>query len=201
MEHYFPGLVESLQQGGATLADFGQAARWHISGDYRLQYESRLTGILMSRPFLESEIRRRVMLLPNLTVLDESRVEELIATAEGSQIVGVRVKCAVEGSDCLTLNANLVVDASGRGSASPRWLMALGYDKPQETIVKVDLGYATRLYRRQASDLTTAKLAIVSADPPHCPRSGVIFPIEGDRWIVTLPVGEATDLPLTSRVF
>ncbi|NJK30547.1 MAG: FAD-binding monooxygenase [Acaryochloris sp. SU_5_25] len=201
MEHYFPGLVESLQQGGATLADFGQAARWHISGDYRLQYESRLTGILMSRPFLESEIRRRVMLLPNLTVLDESRVEELIATAEGSQIVGVRVKCAVEGSDCLTLNANLVVDASGRGSASPRWLMALGYDKPQETIVKVDLGYATRLYRRQASDLTTAKLAIVSADPPHCPRSGVIFPIEGDRWIVTLSGWGGNRPPLDEQGF
>jgi 2-polyprenyl-6-methoxyphenol hydroxylase-like FAD-dependent oxidoreductase len=186
MEHYFPGLVESLQQGGATLADFGQEARWHICGDYRLQHESGLTGILMSRPFLESEIRRRVMMLPNLIVLDESRVEDLIATAEGSQVIGVRVKRTIEGGDYLTLNANLVVDASGRGSASHRWLTALGYEPPPETVVKVDLGYATRLYRRQPSDLTTAKLAIVSADPLHCPRSGVIFPIEGDRWIVTL---------------
>jgi 2-polyprenyl-6-methoxyphenol hydroxylase-like FAD-dependent oxidoreductase len=140
LAHYFPDLIEALEEGGAILADMSQAARWHISGGYRLQYESGMTAILMSRPFLEYEIRRRVRKLPNITVLDESIVEDLIATPQGgsktvlspnskqqaSQVVGVRVKRIAEAGSSLTLNANLVVDASGRGSASLRWLTALG---------------------------------------------------------------------------
>jgi 2-polyprenyl-6-methoxyphenol hydroxylase-like FAD-dependent oxidoreductase len=194
LERYFPDLIESLQAGGAMLTDLGQVARWHIAGGYRLQHASSMMGILMSRPFLECEIRRRVMKLPNITVLDESTVEELIATPERSQIVGVRVKCSAEGGHCKTINADLIVDAGGRGSATLRWLAALGYAKPQETVVTVGLGYATRIFRRQPDDLTNAELVIVSANPPHCPRSGLVFPIEGDRWIVTL-VGWGGDHP------
>jgi hypothetical protein len=46
------------------------------------------------------------------------------------------------------MSADLVVDASGRGSRSPAWLAALGYAKPREESIKVDIGYMTRQYRR-----------------------------------------------------
>jgi 2-polyprenyl-6-methoxyphenol hydroxylase-like FAD-dependent oxidoreductase len=183
---YFPDLIASLQAGGAILADLGQAARWHIGGGYRLQYDSGLMGLLVSRPLLEYEIRRRVLQLPNITVLDETTVEELMATPDRSQIVGVRLKRSAGQEQSMILNADLVVDAAGKGSTSPRWLMALGYEKAPETVVNIGLRYATRLYHRQPNDLINAQLAIVSADPPDCPRSGLAFPIEGDRWIVTL---------------
>jgi 2-polyprenyl-6-methoxyphenol hydroxylase-like FAD-dependent oxidoreductase len=186
LERYFPDLITSLQAGGAMLADLSQAARWHIGGGYRLQYDSGLTGILVSRPFLEYEVRRRVLQLPNITVLDEATVAELIATPDRSQILGVRLKRSANQEQSMILNADLVIDAAGRGSASPRWLTALGYEKAPETVVKIGLRYTTRLYHRQPNDLNNAQLAIVSADPPHCPRSGLAFPIEGDRWIVTL---------------
>jgi flavin-dependent dehydrogenase len=92
------------------------------------------------------------------------------------------------------LNANLVVDATGRSSASSRWLAALGYEKPPEILVTVELGYATRQYLRPAGSLENTKLVVVSADPPHSTRCGVIMPIEGDRWIVTL-AGWGDDQP------
>jgi 2-polyprenyl-6-methoxyphenol hydroxylase-like FAD-dependent oxidoreductase len=186
LDRYFPDLITSLQAGGAILADLGQAARWHIGGGYRLQYDSGLIGLLVSRPLLEYEIRHRVLLLPKITVLDETTVEELIATPDRSQIAGVRLKHSSEQEKSMILSADLVVDAAGRGSTSPRWLMTLGYEKVPETVVKIGLRYATRLYHRQPNDLINAQLAIVSANPPDCPRSGLAFPIEGDRWIVTL---------------
>lgn len=201
LERYFPDLIPSLQAGGAILADLSQAARWHIEGGYRLQYDSGLTGILVSRPFLECEIRRRVLLLPNITVFDETTVEELIATPDRSQIVGVRLKRSADKEQSEILSADLVVDAAGRGSASPRWLTALGYKKAPETVVNIGLRYATRLYHRQPTDLVNAQLAIVSADPSHCPRSGLAFPIEGDRWIVTLVGWGGNQPPLDEQGF
>jgi 2-polyprenyl-6-methoxyphenol hydroxylase-like FAD-dependent oxidoreductase len=201
LERYFPDLINSLQEGGAILADMGQAARWYIAGGYRLQYHSGMTSILLSRPFLEYEIRRRVMMLPNITVLDGYSVEGLMTTPERSHIVGVRLKRFAVAEDYTPLQAALVVDACGRGSASLQWLSALGYAKPPETVVKVGLAYASRIYHRQPGDLPNATLAIVSADPPHCPRSGVIFPIECDRWMATLASWGEDHPPLDEETF
>jgi hypothetical protein len=38
------------------------------------------------------------------------------------------------------MNADFVVDASGRGSSSPAWLDAWGYPKPREELIKINLG-------------------------------------------------------------
>ncbi len=94
--------------------------------------------------------------------------------------------------------ADLVVDASGRGSASPKWLAGLGYSQPQTSMVKVNVGYATRIYRRRPGDLAGAELLMVAPDAPHGKRTGLIFPIEGDRWICTLG-GWAGDHPPTDE--
>jgi hypothetical protein len=76
------------------------------------------------------------------------------------------------------------VDASGRGSQTPQWLESLGYSRPEESTVKVSLGYATRIYRRP-HNLPDWKALYVVPRPPT-KRGGIIFPIEGDRWMVTL---------------
>ena len=50
------------------------------------------------------------------------------------------------------LAADLVVDATGRGSQAPKWLSALSFVAPDEAQVKVDIGYTTRVYRRDSAD-------------------------------------------------
>jgi 2-polyprenyl-6-methoxyphenol hydroxylase-like FAD-dependent oxidoreductase len=82
--------------------------------------------------------------------------------------------------------AELVIDASGRGTAAARWLQEAGYDHPAESVVRVNMGYATRIYRRRPGDLPGAALLMVTAEGPDDKRSGLAFPIEGDRWIVSL---------------
>src|SRR4029079_13258270 len=65
-ERFFPGLREDLCAGGAMLGDMGADMRWHAYGGYRRQFASWMTGVLMTRAFLEQCVRRRVLALPNV---------------------------------------------------------------------------------------------------------------------------------------
>lgn len=185
IEKYFPGIEESLVAGGAVVADMGGSTRWYHFGDYRVQFESGLMGMLMSRPFLEWHVRRRVLERPNVTLTAPCVVEGLIACADGERIAGVAVTDRANEERTTEVAADLVVDACGRGSLSPRWLADLGYDRPREEEVKVRVGYATRLYRRRPDDLPGARVAMVMSTPPEGKHLTALFPIEGERWIVT----------------
>lgn len=199
MRGYFPGLLADLLAEGAIGADMGRDMRWHTFGGYRVQYESGLVGALMSRPLLEWQIRRRVVALPNVTVRDGYAVDGLLTNPEQSCVTGVAITHRTDATRTAAISADLVVDASGRGSASPKWLAALHYGEVPESLIKVNVGYATRLYRRRPGDLQEAKLIMIAPDMPHSKRSGLLFPIEGDRWICTLG-GWAGDHPPTDEV-
>ena len=88
--------------------------------------------------------------------------------------------------------ADLVVDASGRASRLPSWLARLGHRTPPEQRVDVDLGYATRLYRRMPG---TAFSGVTVSTVPRF-RGGGCVAVEGDRWLVTL-AGMLGDHPPT----
>ena len=102
-----------------------------------------------------------------------------------SRVTGLRVRLQREAAGVETIGADLVVDASGRGSHSPAWLDALRYAKPREEGVQVQIGYMTRLYRRRPEHLP-GKQAVVMAGCRPGWRFGVILAQEDDRWIVTL---------------
>ncbi len=52
--------------------------------------------------------------------------------------------------------------------------------------MKVDVGYATRIFRLPTNLSLDWKMMLISPVPPHSRRSGAMSLIEGDRWIVTL---------------
>lgn len=74
MTGFFPGLPDGLRAGGGEITDIGAVFRWHISGGYRLQFPSGLPFLLASKPLLEWQVRRRLLALPNVTLLDQRRV-------------------------------------------------------------------------------------------------------------------------------
>ncbi len=194
---YFPDLLDGLQAGGAVVNDMGARMRWHIAGGYRIRYHSGLTGVLTTRPFLEWQIRRRVVALPNVVVLHQCSVVEPLTTPDRTCIRGVRVAHSAD-QHSEEIEADLVVDAAGRGSHTPQWLAALGYERPTEQIIKIGVGYASRMYRRRTDDAPDANAVIVSASPPHGKRSGLAFAVEGERWQVALG-GIAGDYPPTDE--
>ncbi len=186
LNHYFPDLQAALVEGGAFISDLTETMRWYCYGDYRVQFTSGLVGIMMSRPFLEWHIRRRVMALPNLTVLDGCAVIELVTTEDRARITGVIAGRRGARDRRETIKADLIVDATGRGSAAPRWLSELGYQHPEESFVKIGVGYTSRVYRRDPNDPKGAEWHFLTQEAPWAKSAGAAFPIEGDRWLVTL---------------
>jgi 2-polyprenyl-6-methoxyphenol hydroxylase-like FAD-dependent oxidoreductase len=195
IKRFFPGIEDSLLDGGALLGDIAEKIRWHQFGGYKIQFPSRLIGITMSRPFLEWHIRQRVLALPNVTLRSACAVQGLLTTPDQKQVTGVQLIDRLSGDQTQSLAADLVIDASGRGSSAPKWLEELGYAKPPEEEVKIKFGYATRIYRRDPQDQFSV---MISAEPPTGKRGTYLFPIEGDRWIVTAG-GYLGDYPPTDE--
>ena len=180
----FPDLEQELAKGGAIITDMGEAIRWYHFDGYKIQFTSGLVAVSVSRVFLEWHIRLSVMALPNVTIQSESAVRGLVANDDRTQILGVHVVAGNDGADGRTIEADLVVDAGGRGSSAGKWLERLGFERPQEDEIKVGVGYATRLYRRRPNDLVGAQLVMISPTPPTQKHMTFLFPVEDDRWIV-----------------
>jgi 2-polyprenyl-6-methoxyphenol hydroxylase-like FAD-dependent oxidoreductase len=170
---------------GAVYGDVVDEVLWFNHGVYLLKAPSPLLGLLISRPMLEDGVRRRLLQLANVRLLERSDAVEPVFDRVESRVTGLRVRLQREAAGVETIGADLVVDASGRGSHSPAWLDALRYAKPREEGVQVQIGYMTRLYRRRPEHLP-GKQAVVMAGCRPGWRFGVILAQEDDRWIVTL---------------
>ncbi|MFC8528213.1 FAD-dependent oxidoreductase [Nocardia sp. NPDC057227] len=94
----------------------------------------------------------------------------------------------------IELPADLVVDATGRGSRAPQWLADLGFPAPAEERLEVDLGYASALFPRTEGQLDNQSSVIISTGPDG--RGGGAIRVQGDRWHVTL-AGMLGDHPPT----
>jgi 2-polyprenyl-6-methoxyphenol hydroxylase-like FAD-dependent oxidoreductase len=83
------------------------------------------------------------------------------------------------------MRADMVVDATGRGSRTAAWLPALGYAPPAEEQVTVDIKYASRPLRLCPGALGGKKIVAISARPGY-PRGMGILATEDDQWILTV---------------
>jgi hypothetical protein len=135
----------------------------------------------VSRPHLERKVRGRVLALPNLTLLQSHDGEEPLFDSRTRRITGLRVRqCSTEAT--ATLDADLFVDARGRGSPSPRWLASWGYGEVAETSVPIEVGYATGVFERRPGDLYGSMGAIIAGTAPQSTRlarSSVLKAIDG----------------------
>jgi 2-polyprenyl-6-methoxyphenol hydroxylase-like FAD-dependent oxidoreductase len=182
LKRLFPSLERELLNAGAVPGDVIGNVRWFQHGHYKARFQSGLGGLVLSRPLLETSIRRQVKYLPNVRIVDHNHVLGL--TAENGRVTGVRVQRDMGGTSSVT--ADLVVDATGRSSRTPEWLESLGFPKPDVEEVTVNLGYTTRIFRRRAGDLSGDVGAIIAPMPPNNTRVGFMLAMEGSRWIVTI---------------
>jgi 2-polyprenyl-6-methoxyphenol hydroxylase-like FAD-dependent oxidoreductase len=190
LEDFFPGLTDELVGRGAQRADLQSGFRWVNAGRTICAEPSGLVGLAVSRPLLEARVRARVMALSSVRLVDGCDATGLTATPDGARVTGLRI--LRRGADEQDLPADLVVDATGRGSRGPGWLEQLGYPGPPVDEVHIGLAYASRWYRRNPDAPDGAAVAATA----EVPRGGVMIPQEGDRWIVSIGgvLGEAAPL-------
>lgn len=188
---YFPDLFAALVQDGAVPLDPTDIRRYQL-GVRVAAVPAPVKTVWQSRPFLERHVRVALLARNNVQILDGCSVTRLLM--DSGRITGVVLQHRSEEQREDELAADLVVDASGRGSRAPQWLASSGYGQVKESSVKIDVGYASRIYRCPDHLPTDWKALIALGTPPTNKRSGVIFPIEGGYWMVTL-AGWLRDYP------
>ncbi len=191
MGEYFPDLFHTLAQDGAILVSL-EDLRWNQLGVWMTPVPSPVKALFQSRSFLEQHVRDQLAARDNVRIMDACEVAQLCA--HNDRITGVVLRYRTGEQHEEALSADLVVDTSGRGSRAPQWLNSLGYGNVQETSVTIDIGYATRIYRCPAHLPADWKGLFIYGRPPDDKRGGVIFPIQGGYWMVTL-TGSLRDYP------
>jgi 2-polyprenyl-6-methoxyphenol hydroxylase-like FAD-dependent oxidoreductase len=194
LETLFPGFANDLAVAGAVEVNWTADCAMMGLGGWNPRFSSNLVTRTSSRSLLESLVRRRLQAIPNVLFLSGVVVRNLVVADD--RVTGVRITSTTPQTQPAetVLSAQLVVDATGRNSQAPRWLAKLGYGNPPETTIDAKLGYASRWYEMPADYLQqvandpegTWKSILLWAKPPHDPRAGVLYPVEGNRWVVTV---------------
>ncbi|MDP2374988.1 MAG: FAD-dependent oxidoreductase [Reyranella sp.] len=192
---YFPKMMDELVADGAMPGDLTGDFLWYQYGGWKLRSNCGLEGIVVSRPHLERKVRERVLALPKITLLQGHDGKEPVFDPGTRRVTGLRVRNHSTGA-ISTLDADLVVDALGRGSSSPKWLASWGYGEVTETNVPIEVGYATGVFERHPGDLYGSIGAVIAGTAPQSTRYAAILGAESNRWIITL-AGCLRDYPPT----
>jgi flavin-dependent dehydrogenase len=176
-EKLVPGIREGLIRHGAVPFDTGTMA-WLGEYGWLPTWIPSYETVSATRPLLEHLLRQRVRDLEGVTLYEGVRVTELqrdVSTVEGRSWV---VVC----EDATTVRADLVIDASGRGSRLPHWLGELGVPAIEPLTVDARLGYACRTYKLVGE--LPIETAVVIAATPQTGRGALAIPVEDGHWLV-----------------
>ena len=178
-EELLPGIRDDLLNHGAVPLAIGTTA-WLGEYGWLPTWIPTYETISATRPLLEHVVRQRVNDLDGVAIHEGVQVVDLSRDARRWQLM-----C----EDATTVQADLVIDASGRGSRLPQWLVELGIPVSEPLIVDARLGYACRLYR--AVGKPPIEIAVVIAATPQTGRGAVAIPVEDGHWLIqTIGYGE-----------
>jgi 2-polyprenyl-6-methoxyphenol hydroxylase-like FAD-dependent oxidoreductase len=192
IQRLLPGFRDAIEASGSVKlragrdflagSELGFAPRWDSGMDLHGQ----------SRWMLEHCVRTRVLAdTPNVELRTLVTVRGLSWDSTARRVTGVRIE--QDGNES-TLDANLVVDATGRGEGGLRWLSALGIAPPDVDEVKVDFGYSSAVVELHDDPARNWRALAIGNLPRAGARGAVLLPIEGGRWICSLG-GRAGDYP------
>jgi 2-polyprenyl-6-methoxyphenol hydroxylase-like FAD-dependent oxidoreductase len=188
LDELFPGFVDELTAKGVEKWDDGDLSKMHLAmGGHELKRSGIASDapvvLFPSRPLLEWNVRRRVKTIANVAFLEGHDVLGLTATPDRGRVTGARV-VGRSGDRETTLTADLVVDATGRGSRIPVFLEQLGYGRPTEDELVVQLAYACQLMRG-ASDAVREHLVALFPQPGR-PRMFGFVRYENNTWMMAV---------------
>jgi 2-polyprenyl-6-methoxyphenol hydroxylase-like FAD-dependent oxidoreductase len=199
IEELFAGFTDELVAAGATTGDELAQGRWLFSGHRLARAASGRTSVFLSRPMLEGHLRARVRAVPTITIADGCDVLGLTSTADRERVTGVHVLDRDPLGTARTLTADLVLDATGRGSRTPVRLEQFGYKPPGQERVEIGVCYASRNFRLRPDALEGDRLILCGGTVEH-PHGGALSVQENGRHIVSVAgmLGEPPPTELTA---
>ena len=184
IENFFPGWTDEVVACGGVRGDIAGDVNWIGHGVTIKSAPSDLVGLLASRPVLEGHVRRRLMALPNVRVIENCAVQGLIADDEQVDDQGrARQDRQRRRADASRPTSWSMPPAAARRARPGSRVLAIA--RPEEEKIEIGIGYTTRVYRRRPTDLG-GKLAVVVAGSGPNWRNGVVLYQTEDRWIVSI---------------
>ncbi|MFF5024447.1 FAD-dependent oxidoreductase [Streptomyces collinus] len=199
LEQVLPGATARLRAAGANrMAMTTEMVALSPHGWYRRWAESAFM-LAAGRDLLDSVVRRLVLADGEIELVERAEAVGLAGTA--AAVTGARVRTH-EGA-VRTLGADLVVDATGRGSRAPHWLAEFGLPAPERREVDSGLVYASRLFRAPERARSGFPVVNIAPDPrgTGTGSGGVLIPVEDGKWMVTLIGGRNDAVPRTEADF
>jgi len=184
LDELFPGFVDELKAAGVDSWDGDLSKLWLSAGGHQTVRSGIAPNapviLFPSRPVLEWKVRGRVRTITNVTFLESHDVVGLTSTSDRGRITGATVVDRGAGRQT-TLTADLVVDATGRGSRTPVFLEELGYGRPREDELTVQLAYACQLLRIAPGAVKEHMIAVFPE--PGRPTTFGFISYENDTWM------------------
>jgi 2-polyprenyl-6-methoxyphenol hydroxylase-like FAD-dependent oxidoreductase len=185
VEDLLPGTADRLVAAGARRIAFQSDLVTLTSHGWQHRFAPSQFAMMCGRPLLDFVVREQILATGRVGLRQGAEAVGLVG--DPGRVAGVRVRDLADGTE-ETLDADLVVDASGRGSGLRRFLAELGLPRLEEDTVDAGITYATKVFR--APPGATAGFPAVNVAADHrtgrAGRFGVVYPQEDDRWMVTL---------------
>ena len=192
LENLFPGFGNELMLAGAEPVDPGFDTLHEIPGqDVYPKMKLGWSTYSLSRPLIERTVRRQVERVENIKVRGRCRVVNIVSDSNTYAATGIQ--CQMVDGRRQTLKSDLIVDASGNGFLTVEFLKSIGRRLPEETIIVIDIRYASALFERSSiRDDYKVVSSLPSARGKTC--GGLILPAENNSNHVVLS-GRGKDTP------
>jgi 2-polyprenyl-6-methoxyphenol hydroxylase-like FAD-dependent oxidoreductase len=192
LEQLFPGFRQELTRAGAVQINRGFDVLYEVAGqDPWPRTTLEVTTCAMTRPLLELTLRRLLRRLPNVKVQGQCRVLNIVGESNTGAATGICFRRSDGNLEILP--SDLIIDASGNGSLTLDFLKALGRTPPEETIIGVNMHYASALF--DGVDIKDHyKIAYTLPNAPEESRGGLVISAENGTYQVVL-IGRGKDVP------
>ncbi|GAA0346309.1 monooxygenase [Streptomyces blastmyceticus] len=199
LEELFPGLRDELTARGCPAADFAAATRILFPTGWAPRTPVGFDVQLMARAVLEDVLRDRVTALAPVAFRYGLHAEHLLLPHPPALgCTGVVVRPRRSDAPEEVIEADLIVDATGRGTRLPLWLTDAGYPLPGSVTVDGKITYASRIYTLQEDPGQDWFASYQPALAPHSPRGAVAARIGPTLWQLGL-IGAAGHTPPTDE--
>jgi 2-polyprenyl-6-methoxyphenol hydroxylase-like FAD-dependent oxidoreductase len=146
LRDHYPGLLADMQSAGCRILAFSDGLpQGLLAGYVPVPEDADLSFVSGRRITLELVLRRHVAAMRNVEIMQGNKVRGLLYDAQATSICVTGVELENENAT-RPLHADLIIDASGRGSRSLAWLEKAGATVQEET-APAGIVYFTRHYR------------------------------------------------------
>lgn len=188
-EGFFSGFERRMLERGAVAVESGWDVATLWPHGWSRRSHTGLWQLYASRALIEATVLELCRGRHNVTFLERTEVTALRAAGETRRdCTGVDVLTYDDGKT-RTIEADLVVDASGAHSRGAEWLRRLGLELPEDEVVDGYSGYSSRWFTLGSEHAWPPewwwKVLFLRIATPERPYFIAFFPIENQRWLLS----------------